>query len=171
MAAVGQENDNSGHAGGNSQQMPVPAPLRVADFYTIRWELSCKSPPRPPSCHQIWPVLYINIIDAPMPKMQYGLHLIESQQLGTPKADQLLLEFYSGVKDDGQDPNVAKETEVYLDHLPLLARQHSSTLWQSSLALRPAAALLCCNVSLLSRPASALAFIISIKLLFKSIHL
>ena len=43
-----------------------------------------------------------------MPKVQYGLHLIESQQLGIAKAAQLLHELYSGVKDDGQDPHLAK---------------------------------------------------------------
>ena len=44
--------------------------------------------------------------------MQHHLHLIESQQLGVAKADQLLHELYSSVEDDIQDPPSQSNTVV-----------------------------------------------------------
>lgn len=44
--------------------------------------------------------------------MQHHLHLIESQQLGAAKADQLLHELYSSVEDDRQDPPSQSKTVV-----------------------------------------------------------
>ena len=40
------------------------------------------------------PVPYSDITHAPMPKMQYGLHLIENLQQGIAEADQLLRVFF-----------------------------------------------------------------------------
>ena len=85
-----------------------PVPLHVADPYNIRWRLSCKVAAQTTFLSSNMAVPYSDITHVPMSKMQCGLHLIESQQLGTAKADQLLHEFYSGVKDDGQDPHLAK---------------------------------------------------------------
>ncbi len=95
MADVGQENDNYGHTGSQSRQIPVSVPLHVADLYTVRWELSCKLAAQTTFLSSNMPVPYNDITHAPMPKMQYGLHLIESQQLGIAEADQLLPEFYT----------------------------------------------------------------------------
>lgn len=48
---------------------------------------------------------YSDITKVPLFKMQYWLHRVKSQHIGTAKA-----EFYVGsdVKDDGQDPHLAK---------------------------------------------------------------
>ena len=90
MAAVGQEDDSSVHTGSQSQDIPVSVPVHVADLYTVRWELSCKVDAQTTFLSSNMPVPYSDITHAPIPKMQYGLHLIENLQLGIAEADQLL---------------------------------------------------------------------------------
>lgn len=57
--------------------------------------------------------------------MKHHLHLIESQQLGAAKADQLLHELYSSVEDDRPSLTI----QNCGDHLPWPAHQPFALSW------------------------------------------